>query len=186
MRIGRGLCWLAVLALTTFPVAAAAPDRIIPLRGSAHRLAIPANSPIKFRHFGKEADAHFSGRFVLTGTANYGCRIECQPPLKDEDLVMAIVPDRPIAARLPHWDQGGDMEIFISHERRLVAAIASSRELKEVRSGKISEIKKRVSVVVDNFVASIECDAPAYSARFVAMAKTSDDKKMVDGSFGCG
>ena len=182
-------CLLAAALLIALPAQAAPGDKIIPAKdANGHVIVVPRKSPIRFHHFGGEYDpheAHFAGRFVLTGTFSFGCDIECDPPLKDDDMVLAIQPDRPVAARLPHWRNGGDMMIYITHERRLIDAITSASDRARLRSGKITKIEGRISIVADNFVAGYECDQPSYTARFVSIAKAPARKQGTGGFFGC-
>ena len=181
----------AALSLVFLPAQAAPGDKIIPANdANGHVIVVPHDSPIRFRHFGGKYDpheAHFAGRFVLTGTFTYGCDIECDPPLKGEDLILAIEADRAVAARLPRWGLGccGDLLIYITPERRLVDAITTSKDRASLRSGKIRQIEGRISVVVDNFVAGYECDHPVYTARFVSVVKAPVRKPGTGGLFGC-
>ena len=192
MHVARYICWITALLLAFCPAQAAPGDKIIPAKdANGHVIFVPHDSPIQFHHFGGKYDpheAHFAGRFVLTGTFTYGCDIECDPPLKDEDLILAIEPDRAVAARLPHWGAGccSDMLIYITRERRLIDAITSPKDRARLRSGKITRIEGRISVVVDNFVAGISCDQPVYTARFVSIVRPSARKPGSGGFFGCG
>ena len=180
---------LVALLLTSFSADAAPGGRFIPSSlGYGEGIVIPADSPVKFLRFDKDHAAHFAGQFVLTGTYVYGCEIECNPPLKDEQMTLAIVPDAALAARLPHWEvRNTDIKIYLTHEAGLVGAVATPAQRTQLRAGKIENVRGHVAVVVDDFRAAIECDSASYYARFVKMAKApAKTTAKLAGNYGCG
>jgi hypothetical protein len=157
-------------------------------KGDDEAIVIPAGSPVHFAHYDKDHYARFTGRFVLTGTFVYGCDIECEPPLHQADVYASIVPDRAMAAVLPHWKlRNSDMRIYLDNGERLASQIVSKRERAALLAGKVDSVRKKVSIVVDDFRAGIECDSASYSARFVALAKPVQvATARLDGDYGCG
>jgi hypothetical protein len=185
----QAIAALTAVLLAFVPAQAAAGDKRIPVKGyNGHVLIVPHDSPIRFDHFGGKYDpneVHFRGHFILSGKFSYGCDIECNPPLRDEDLILTIEPDAAVAARLPHWENGGDMLIYISRERRLIDAITSSADRARLRSGKIANLDGRVTVIADKFVAAYECDHPVYTARFVSLVRAPARTRISGGLSGC-
>jgi hypothetical protein len=178
----------AIALLLASPSADAAPKFVPAPVGGGEGVVIPANSPVEFQRMDKDDVARFSGQFVLSGTFSYGCEIECDPPLKDDRMTLAIVPDAGLAARLPHWkERNTDIKIYLTNEAKLVPAIATAAERSKLRAGKIEYVRGHVAVVVDSFRAAIECDSAAYSARFVKIASAPEKKSVkLSGNYGCG
>lgn len=152
-------------------VARASPAaRTIVLPDGADTLIVPADAPVRYRSTEKDWPAvHFTGQFVLTGEFHFSCNCDEEG---DRTFQLYVVPDPDDLARLPHWRiRASDRSIGILHDRRLVRAVIPARQLALVRSGKLEEVTGRLSVVVKNYTAEIECDGPVYSVTFVALAK---------------
>jgi hypothetical protein len=164
---------------------ACADERKIDLAGGADSLIVPANSPVRYNFTGKYDDIHFVGRFILTGKFYYGCASDCDE--RDPSFELLIVPDADQQARLPHWSQRTrEIRVSIGSDRRLVPGIVPKRELALVRAGKLDAVSGRVSILVDNYTAAIECDAPVYSVTFVGLVKSVQVAAASDASkFGC-
>ena len=182
----RALVTLVSLALVA-AAPAATPTEIPWGAGSDEALIVPPDSPVHFIRFDKERVAHFRGRFIVTGTFVYGCDIECDPPLSKGDVTGSIIPDPDFAARLPHWKiDTTDMRIVLDGSDRLAAQIISRSERAAIYAGKLDNVRKRVSIVADDFSATLECDSAAYGARFVSLAKPPKvAKARLDGNYGC-
>jgi hypothetical protein len=182
MRVLTALFSLALLG-------AAPADRVIPHPGGGPALVIPAGSPVHFRGFDKNGVAHFSGRFLMTGSFTYGCNVDCEEvPLPRGNLDFNLVPDLELMKRLPHWqDRGDDMVIYIDRASRLESAIVSQKQLAGLLSGKDQDVRGRIAIMVDDYTADFGCDySPAYSARFVSLPKPPTIAELkVDGDFGC-
>jgi hypothetical protein len=179
---------LAALPLALLLVGAAPTEKVIPLPGvDGEALVIPPDSPVQFRGFDKDHVAHFNGRITVSGTFTYGCEIECNAPLKEYQLILVLVPDPALAARLPHWKlRSGDMSLFINGATRLTRAVGTSAQRTALRSGKLDNLHGRVAIVVDHFQAAIVCDSASYSARFVAVAKPVElAKDQLKADHGC-
>ena len=185
----RSLRRIAAIPLAALIVGAAAPQpRYVPLGKYDEGLVIPANSPVKFRHFGQYHDsALFSGRFVVEGVFILDCDY-CEPGYKDNQLRLSIIPDPAIAARLPHWkvhDNG--IAIIITDAGPFIDAISTSAERRSLLSGKVGEIRGRTAIVIDQYELGLECDSANYTARFVAVAKPPKVANVeLEGDFGCG
>jgi hypothetical protein len=179
---------LAAIPLACFLISAGPTEQVVPhpeIQGEA--LIIPQNSPVQFRGFDKYGTARFSGSFVLTGTFTYGCEVDCEGPVKESDLAVNLVPDPEVVARLPHWKiYHQDVMIHISHGSDLARAIATRQQRVALRTGKLSELRGRVAIVVDEFATGIECDSVYYSARFVRIAQPPRIAKAeLNGDYGC-
>lgn len=176
-------------ALLAFVSIGAAPgDRTVPHPGGGPSLVIPADSPVKFRGFDKDGAAHFTGHLLLTGSFIYGCEVDCEGPVTEGDLEIQVLPDPELARRLPHWkDRGKGMVIDIEPQGRLGQSLATGKQRAELLAGKRPDVRGRISIIVDDYVTDFGCDySPAYSARFVKLAKPPMLAQIpVDGDFGC-
>ena len=163
----------SLLSIVLIGAASAATSTVIPFpRASGEALIVPASSPVHFTGFNKQGYGHFRGRFLLTGTFVYGCDIECEPPLRADQLYVEIIPDRSVIGILPHFKlRGGDMQIFLQYGDRLANRILTQAERTALLDGKRSDVRRRVAIYVEDFEAGIECDGPFFSARFVALAE---------------
>lgn len=183
------LARIALLPVATLLISATPPARVVPLpKGEGEALVIPARSPIRFEGFGKYDVARFTGRFVLTGTFIYGCEIECEPPLKTDEISARIIPDAASAATLPRWKiRNGDMRIYLVRGERLANAIVTRREKAALLAGKVEDVRRQVAIVVDDYRAGIECDSASYTARYISLARPAQlASAKVEGDFGCG
>ena len=180
---------IAAVPLSALIVCAAPAPRQLPLDNYGEALVIPAGSPVRLGYFDKErATARFRGRFVVTGTFVYGCDIECEPPLAKQDVNGSIIPDRTVAARLPHWKQRNtDIRISLIGDDRLAAQVVTPKERGAIFAGKVDSIRKHVSIVVEDLSAAIECDSASYTARYVSLAKPAKvSTAKLSGDYGCG
>ena len=164
----RGLVALAI-GLTL--AGATTPPQVISWDRYGEALIVPSGAPLQFTGIDENRVARFKGSAVVTGTFVYGCDIECKFPLAEQDLVGSIVADTSISERLPHWKiRGGGMRIYLHDAPRLAAQVFSQKELTAIASGRLNPGHKRVSVVIENFSAAIECDSATYEAHFVSLA----------------
>jgi hypothetical protein len=180
----RGAAVLPALLL----LGAAPAARVIPLpHVEGEALVIPPDSPVHFRGFDKQGAARFNGRFTVTGTFTYGCEFECNPPIKEWQENFVVTPDPALAARLPHWKlRNGPIVLYINHATGLTRTLGTPAKRAALRSGKLANLNGRISIVVDAYEASIVCDGPNYSARFVAVAKPAElAEKPVKAEYGC-
>jgi hypothetical protein len=178
---------IAVAPLAALLAAAAPGPQYVPLGKYDEAIVIPANSPVKFRRFDQYDSAQFSGRFVLEGVFVLDCDY-CEPGYKDNEIRMSIVPDRTIAARLPHWKvHDNDTAIVITNAASFIRAMSTPYQRQLLLGGKLDQIRGHAAIVVDRYEASLDCDSAGYSARFVAIAKPPKVYKVaLKGDFGCG
>jgi hypothetical protein len=188
----------AFARVATFPLAllliSATPgEQVIRLPGDTEEaLIVPAGSPVKFSYFDGYGVAHFSGRFILTGTFTYGC-VDCEPgapidpPAKESDITLAIVPDAALSARLPRWKvHKQDVMIDVRRATVLRRAIANRRQRADLFSGKLDAVRGRVAITVEDFQTDIECDSAEYWANFVSVVRPPKYARVrLDGNYGC-
>lgn len=149
--------------------------RTIPFQDVGDAIVIPAGSFARYKTWNKEEiTATFEGRFVLDG------RFEI--PEGDGDPV--IFPDPDALKRMPHWrDRGGPDYVYIRNPLAFEKAIQSAKDFDRLHRHKLKNLSGRVSAVVENYSAAIECDSPVYEVTFVAIAKPtqfSSNQKMDD------
>lgn len=169
MRLRRIASALLIVGVATV-VHAAPVARTIPLPNGMDTLIVPEASPVRYRSTGSVDDIHFSGRFVLSGEFHYGCESDCGEP--DQDYYLYIVPNGAEQLSLPHWsERSGRLRVYIMGNEPLVRDVIPRREMALLRAGKLKEVAGRMSSVVENYVATIECDAPSYFATFVALER---------------
>jgi hypothetical protein len=76
--------------------------------------------------------------------------------------------------------------LYINHATGLTRTLGTPAKRAALRSGKLANLHGRISIVVDAYEASIVCDGPNYSARFVAVAKPAElAEKPVKAEYGC-
>lgn len=189
MKLARLLMRAATLPLALLLVSAAPVDQVIPhpdVEGEA--LLVPHDSPVQFHRFDKYGRARFSGRFVLTGSFAYGCRIDCEGPAKDAFFRFDVVPDPALAARLPRWKvHNNDIMIVVSREAPLVRQIATRRQRAGIEAQRIPDIQGRIAILVDEFETGLDCDSANFSSRFLALPKAPKlAKAEFNGDYGCG
>jgi hypothetical protein len=164
-RIGAGL-----LAMSCAGGAVSA-ERVVPLPGG-EALIVPSDSPARFQHLGRRLDAHFSGRFVLSGEFAYGCSVGCDAPLTERDLALYVIPDSALADRLPHWkEHGRNLRIYIDNPEAFGRKVVSARTRTALIDGKLDHVTGHATIVVDRLAATIECDTGSYSVHLIAFAK---------------
>jgi hypothetical protein len=181
------LPFISVGLLAAASISAAAPsEQIIPL-DDGEALIVPADSPAHFRRLGKDHDAHFTGKFVLTGTFSYGCEYDCDGSVKESDLALYVVPDAALVARLPRWKQHtNDIRVFIDNPIAFGRGTVSSEQRAALMNGRLDRVTGHVSIVVDQLQITIECDSAGAVAHFVAFARPATVQPVrLAGNYGC-
>lgn len=184
----KQLARIAILALAPLAMSAVpGPTIIAHPKSEGEALIIPAESSLKFAGWDKYGYAKFKGSFIVTGTFTYGCAVDCEGPVEDAYIRLDLVPDKAIAARLPHWKlRDNDRMLVISHERNLAHVIATRKQYADIRSGRIQYLQGRVSIVVDDFRTGIECDSANFQARFVSIVQAPKVERIeLNGEYGC-
>jgi hypothetical protein len=179
---------LIAVAGSLLLIGAAPADQEIPWPNSSWVIAVPKDSPVRFKGWHEYGYAQFDGRFVLTGEYALTVMELCERPGTEECLVFDVQPDPVIARRLPHLKDGGDAWITVTDEKkRLVETITSPEQRKALLRGKLDSVTGRTSIVVDQFWVGGDCDQVWYSARFVEFAQPRKDARTeFGGGFGCG
>ena len=79
------------------------------------------------------------------------------------------------------------MAVYVDRADRLASSITTRQQHAALLSGKLADVRGRLAITVDDYVADFGCDySPAYSARFVELAKPPQLAQIeVDGDFGC-
>ena len=165
---------LAVLLTSAAPPPTLVPHPQYP----NHVLVVPTGSPVKFTGW-RNGEAIFEGQFILTGGWSYGCAFGCSDPPADSDFQFEMVPEKEIAARLPHWTQAGephgggfgDRSIIITGEAKLVTTVVEPALRSALWKEKVPYVQGQTSILVDDFRTGLSCDSSYFSARFVAMAR---------------
>ena len=157
---------LGLLSLAAAPQAAEYP--LDDVEGEA--LVVPAISPVKFagleQHLGR-----FSGEFTLEGTLVYRCEVDCDVPIDPRNLAAFVIPNGSQARTLPYWKtRQSEIRIRFENGEDLADAVIGATERKALLDGTVADVRKRVSLKVDDFRLGIDCDSASYSARFVALA----------------
>ncbi|THD72556.1 hypothetical protein [Phenylobacterium sp.] len=146
-------------------------ERVIALSDS-EALIVPSDSPARFQRLGRHLDAHFTGRFTISGAFAYGCNLGCDAPLTERDLALYIVPDETLARRLPHWKaHDRDIRIYIDNPKPFGRKFVSARIRAALLNGKLGHVTGHATIVVDRLLATIECDTGGYSVHLIAFAK---------------
>jgi hypothetical protein len=175
---------LAILLVSASPV-----GQFIALPDDPHEgIIVPPDSPVQFRNFDQYGRAHFTGKFVLTGTFTYRCNY-CEPGAKvtEDDLELSIVPDPTLLSRLPHWRQhDNDTMVDILQAKRFTHDFTAAADRRALISGKRDEVTGRIAIVVDDFQTGIDCDSANFSAKFVSIAKPVRIAQVqFKGDYGC-
>ena len=73
---------------------------------------------------------------------------------------------------MPYWKtRRSEIRIQFDNGEQLAEAVVGAAERKALLAGKVSDVRKRVSLKVDDFRLGLDCDSAFYSARFVAIAR---------------
>lgn len=160
------------LALGALALAAAPPAAEYPLSDvEGEALVVPASSPVAFTGF-EEHRGRFSGEFVLNGTLVYRCEVDCDVPIDPRSLTAFVIPDSSLAGTLPYWKtRRSEIRIHFDNGDELADAVIRAAERKALIAGKVADVRKRVSLKVDEFRLGIDCDSASYQARFVKLAR---------------
>jgi len=181
------LARIAAISLSVLTLGAApAPTLISYPKAKGEFLIVPDTSPVRFQGWREHGStAHFGGRFVLSGTFILQCSGLCN---EDDNVELYIVPDRALLARLPHWKlHKNDMMIAVMRPSQVAKKITTSIQRTRLASGKLPDIRGRISIVAEDFTTQMICDSADYYVRFIAVSKPA---KIVpvrfSGNYGCG
>ena len=138
--------------------------------------AVPVNSPVKFQAFGKVQDTGRTALARVLGRLRADRYLPLRRSRRGSQRVrrrlrartLSHARRRPIAARLPYWkDRGTVQRIVFSNEDAFIAAVIPAAARADLKAHRIKSVSGRVSLDVDQYSASVECDSPDYRVRFV-------------------
>ena len=127
-------------------------------------IVIPAGSPVRLAAFPRDFDstATFTGSFTLSGTfevTGYG-----------EDASATLWPDNKSQEALPYWRvRGGPREIYISNPWAFAQAVIPKDKLEALKGEDRPPLRGHATIIADDYLATIECDAANFAARFVSV-----------------
>jgi len=167
----RKLISIVLLVLLYSCVSMADEQKIIHIDDYVDYL-IPKNSPVRYDHVGKYDVVSFKGQFVLTGTYQYGYLNADQPEseITYDQLDLWFIPDKKIAKLLPYWKQARPVqEMRFRNQAAFIKAVIPADAQLQLKQKKRLSVTGRISVLVNNYRASIECDSPTYSVNFISI-----------------
>lgn len=159
----------ALCSMGTLTLAQSAKPRIVELHPGEEytsAIVIPAASPLVIKSIGRnqEATVDFTGSFTLSG--DYALDVS------EDEYYLRMWPDKKSRTALPYWrDRGAPQEIYISNAQAFAEAVLSEPRLAQLKTQKDPTVRGHVTIIADDYNASIECDATNFSARFVALEK---------------
>ena len=128
-------------------------------------IVVPAGSPLELVSAlspNGDIQAAFRGRFTLSGiykVEGYGETLTIWPDQKSRDS-------------LPHWqDREVPERMDISNAWAFAQAVIPKDKLQRLKSGKLSSVRGRVSIIAEKYETSIDCDVVSASARFVSVVR---------------
>ncbi len=141
---------------------------LYPGEAESEAILVPGQSPVRFVSFSREQDlpptAVFHGRFRLSGTY--------EVEVFEDGFFVSMWPDVKSRRVLPSWRQrGGPQVIGLSNSSAFAQAVVPKAKLQELRAGKLSSIRGRVTIIAEDYETSIECDAPYFNARYIAIVR---------------
>jgi hypothetical protein len=173
---------VGVLAGCLFSVTGsiAAGDKIVSAGPDGPYYVVPAASLVGAPTFGhgEEINVRFDGPFVLTGTFH---------TQGDADNRLTFLkPDDAVAARLPRWKESGrPTEIWFENAEAAIKAVLPPDRLAALNGGKIAAVDLHVTLDVDRYTVTIECDTANYAVRFLSVHKPGAVAQTVEPAEGC-
>lgn len=171
----RCVVLLIVLQTATASLAGEAEALLVPMSAEVS-YAVPSDSPVQYLGPGSSSTgARFLGRFTLEGSYRYGYVIRDashQETLRE--LELAFLPDEAMRKRLPYWQQRGAVrEIHFRNPGDFVDAVIPRELIQQLRERNRYSVSGRVTIRVQAFEASVECDAPRYLVDFLSSTGTA-------------
>jgi len=130
--------------------------------------AVPSDSLVRFERYAKNDNtAHFSGRFTVSGSYVYGW--------VEEGIYswfkLYFVPDKQIAARLPHVaDSEPVRELLFTNQEDFIAAVVSPVDAAKLKRRQIESITGRATLNVDGYWINVECGVEYYGVKFLSVS----------------
>ncbi len=149
--------------------------------------AVPKAGPLRFAKF--EADgAHFRGRVRIAGYFVYGHRGDSTQVPDQSQPSLYFVPNKKSQSVLPYWPTRGPVqEIYFTNSVEFLKAAVLTAASSQVVQRKSKSMTGEMTILIDSYVADVECDSPYYSARFVRviLPATLQVGNDYTGSMGC-
>lgn len=140
-----------------------------PKNADGPAIIIPAGSALRLASFPPEGtSATFRGRLTLTGRyklTGYG-----------DEAWVRLWPDSKSQAALPYWRnwwEGRPTEIFLENGWAFALAVVGKNELRKLKADTKHSVRGQLTIVVEGYETSIDCDVAHYSARFVSVVNPS-------------
>lgn len=145
--------------------------KLIPYYDTA--FAVSASSPLKLKS--SDADGlHFSGEVRLTGTYVYGRLSDPEPGMDPFAPTFYFAPDAASQALLPYWKERGPVRgIFFDNSEVFRQTVLDPALAAQVDAGKAKSATGPVTIWIDTYSATIVCDMPTYTARFLRVEQES-------------
>jgi hypothetical protein len=159
------LIFAAVFAFV-FASEAMAGNIALPMPDNADTIMYSEKGPLRLKSFGSDNTANFNGVFELSGTYYYG-----RNTLDDGSLetTLYFLPDRATASRLPRFKvRGQPRSIYLSNEAGFAREVIPAYERTGLKKDKF--LSGHADILVDQFQAGIQCDAPYFNAHFLRVA----------------
>jgi len=137
-----------------------------PADPDSEAIVVPAASPIRLASFPRdhESNAAFRGRFTLTGSYELNG--------SGENAYITLWPDEKSRAALPFWRvRGGPNTIYLSNGWAFALAVVPKAELHKLKADTDFVVRGHVTIIADDYRASIDCDLASFSARFVSVVE---------------
>ena len=147
--------------------------------------AVPKGSPLRLSHI-DENGTHFSGSVRISGHYLYG-QLEALPAEESDFKTLYFVPDEASKALLPYWNERGPVRaLYFSNSDEFLSKVVDASLAQEVKSNTRKSLTGEVTIWIDEYVATAECDSAVYTARFVKVDQpdTVAQSDYVD-SIGC-
>lgn len=178
-----------LLALSVGIAGAAQPSDTVIKVTDEISYVIPRGSPVRYERTGEFYTVEYKGNFPLTGHYSYGYVTD--NPADDAtygELQLLFTVSPASAARLPYWQRDRPVrEIYIRNPDRFVQIVVGPYNLEKLRRREIKQINGVITIVVDKFETSIDCDHQTSSAEFVSVHGKPDRKvaSVVAGGITC-
>jgi hypothetical protein len=135
---------------------------------------VPENSPVAFSKLGDFTTAYFGGRFTLIGRYFFGNTGKAVTASADTDawdgLELYFIPDKAYRRNLPHIAGEVVKEIWFKNNDDFVRAAVPKSVAVKVRATPGYTASGRVSIIVEGYEASVECDYSAYTVYFASLS----------------
>ena len=139
---------------------------IYPDDPNSSAMIIPAGTALRVASLPNDGmtKATFSGRLTLTGAyelKGYG-----------DDAYVTLWPDSKSQAALPYWRdwwEGAPTEIYLDNGWAFAQTVVGKNQLRKLKADDQHAVRGKITIIVDQYETSIECDHATYSARFVSV-----------------